>query len=144
MSKSKQAIDVDFFQSSNVTQPLRKGDIRRIVSHVCRQEHVWRAELSIVLVDDKAIQTMNKHFLGHDYVTDVITFPLEHDRISAEVYINVQQAKRQAKEHGVSVQNEMTRLVVHGTLHALGYDDTTSRKRKMMHTVQERYVSDLS
>jgi len=141
---SKQTITVSVFQNSTTEQPLKKTDIRRIISYICTQERVGTAELSVVLVDDKTIRAMNKHFLRHDYVTDVITFPLEEDRINAEMYINVQQAKRQAKEHRVSVQNEMTRLIVHGTLHALGYDDTTPTQRKKMHAVQERYVSDLS
>lgn len=118
--------------------------IQRTAEFVCQQEHVSNAELSFVLVNDRTIRAINKKFLKHDYVTDVITFPLELNEVNAEIYINGQQAKRQAKENSVTVNNEMIRLVVHGTLHAIGYDDTTSEEKKMMDSIQERYVAELS
>lgn len=118
--------------------------VQKAAHYVCLAESVKHAELSFVIINDARIRTINRKFLGHDYVTDVITFPLEQKEVSAEIYINSRQAKRQAKEHHVSVKNEMIRLVVHGTLHAIGYDDTTATAKKKMDTVQERYVSDLS
>ncbi|MFZ4620458.1 MAG: rRNA maturation RNase YbeY [Bacteroidota bacterium] len=118
--------------------------VKKIVQYVCLAEKVKVAELSFVIINDARIRTINRKFLGHDYVTDVITFPLELKEVSAEIYINGMQAKRQAKENHVSVRNEMTRLVVHGTLHAMGYDDTTPTSKKRMDSIQERYVSELS
>jgi probable rRNA maturation factor len=120
------------------------SEIKRIVEFVCVKEKIKNAELSFVIVNDRTIRTINKKFLRHDFVTDVITFPLEPSVINAEIYINTQQAKRQAKENYVTLKNEITRLVVHGTLHAIGYDDTTVILKKKMDSVQERYVSELS
>lgn len=116
---------------------------RTIVRAVCAGEKVRIGELSFVILNDGRIRTINRKFLGHDYVTDVITFPLEEEGLTAEIFINVRQAARQAKEYGVSLKNELTRLVVHGTLHALGYSDTTKAERERMHRVQERYVTAL-
>jgi probable rRNA maturation factor len=118
--------------------------IRRTAEFVCRRERVKNAEFSFVLVDDRSIRRINKKFLNHNYVTDVITFPLEQDEVNAEIYVNAQQARRQAKELGITVRNELTRLVVHGTLHAIGYDDSTKKSKKRMDSIQERYVSELS
>ncbi|MFA6455325.1 MAG: rRNA maturation RNase YbeY [Bacteroidota bacterium] len=118
--------------------------IQGIAAFVCQREKIKDAELSFVIVDDKTIRSINKRFLRHDYVTDVITFPLERNEVNAEIYINAQQMKRQANEHGVSMKNEMSRLVVHGTLHAIGYIDTTTAAKRKMDSVQERYVSELS
>ncbi len=123
---------------------LSASAVEKIIQHVCKAERIKDAELSFVIINDGRIRTINRNFLRHDYVTDVITFPLEQKQVSAEIYINGQQAKRQAKEHQVSVKNEMTRLVVHGTLHAIGYDDTTPTSKKRMDSIQERYVSELS
>jgi len=123
-----------------ITAPL----VKKAALYVCMAESVKDAELSFVIINDSRIRTINRKFLGHDYVTDVITFPLEPGGVSAEIYINGRQAKRQAKEHHVSIRNEMIRLVVHGTLHAIGYDDTKASSKKRMDAVQERYVSDLS
>lgn len=87
---------------------------------------------------------MHKRYFGHDTVTDIITFPLETAGIDSEIYINVEQARRQSKQFKVTMKNELTRLIVHGVLHSLGYDDRTPSLRKKMFDVQERYVEDLS
>lgn len=119
-------------------------DIKRIVEFVCTKKKIKNAELSFVIVSDRVIRTINKKFLHHDYVTDVITFPLETAFVNAEIYINGQQAKRQAKENQVTIRNEIIRLVVHGVLHAIGYDDTSVTTKKKMDSIQERYVSELN
>ena len=124
--------------------PFSGSEVKHIAEFVCKKEKIKNAELSFVLVNDGTIRTINKKFLRHDYVTDVITFPLELKTIAAEIYINTQQAKRQSKKNNVTVKNEITRLVVHGTLHAIGYDDTTIVTKRKMNLIQERYVSELS
>lgn len=124
------------------TQP--KAEFRRIVQYVCRKQKVKEAEFSFVIVNDGMIRSINKKFLQHDFVTDVITFPLERNRNVAEIYINAEQLKRQAKENGVTMKNETIRLVVHSILHTVGYDDTTPTAKKKMDAVQERYVAELS
>jgi rRNA maturation RNase YbeY len=124
--------------------PFSLAAVRRAAEFACRRERVKNAELSFVVVNSRTIRTMNKKFLGHDFITDVITFPLEQRGVHAEIYINGQQAKRQARENGVTVQNEMTRLVIHGTLHAIGYDDTKKASKTRMDSIQERYVAELS
>ncbi len=133
----------------SITKDYKQGafpasSIQRIAEFVCHKENVNNAELSFVLINDRTIRAINRKFLKHDYVTDVITFPLEMNEVNAEIYVNGEQAKRQAKENNVSLKNEMMRLVVHGTLHAIGYDDTTSAKKKRMESIQERYVAELS
>lgn len=132
------------FRDGSLSIPLTYRNIVHIVSHVCKKEKVKNAELSFVIVHDRKIRTINRDFLGHDSVTDVITFPLEEKAVNAEIYINAQQAKRQARQFKVSYKNEMMRLIIHGVLHAVGYDDITEKNRKKMIAVQERYVSELS
>jgi rRNA maturation RNase YbeY len=136
-------IVVDVTSASSI-RTLPKSAFRSIVGYVCAQQKVTEAEFSFVIVDDSTIRSINKKFLKHDFVTDVITFPLEEKRIVAEIYINAQQMKRQAKENGVTMKNEMVRLAVHGILHTMGFDDLTAAAKKRMETVQERYVGELS
>jgi probable rRNA maturation factor len=130
--------------SASGQQFMTKAAVREVVGFVCGKEKVKSAEFSFVIVNDAMIRSINKKFLKHDYVTDIITFPMEQKSIVAEIYINAQQMTRQAKELGVTKRNEMTRLVVHGILHAIGYEDTTAAKKKKMDAVQERYVAALS
>jgi rRNA maturation RNase YbeY len=100
--------------------------------------------MTIVFVTSRRSRLLNREFLQHDYVTDVISFPLERrPRIEGEIYVNLDRAREQARRYGIGFANEILRLVVHGTLHLLGYDDATARAAKTMSKRQEGYVNRL-
>ena len=120
---------------------VSKKTIVRIVSFVFKEECISVGKISCVFVDDNAIKKINTAYLGHRFNTDVITFLIETQPfLEAEIYINTKQARRQARLYNVTVKNELTRLVIHGVLHALGYEDKRTKQRKKMFELQERYV----
>ncbi len=133
-------IEIEITNKSGVRLPLSFLRMKDIITTVLRKEKKSVANISIVFVGDKKIQSVNKKFLQHNYVTDIITFILEEKILEVEIYINPQQAKRQAKEYDVSFLNEISRLLIHGILHCVGYDDTTEKKKKIMFQQQEKYV----
>lgn len=117
---------------------LPKKPIRAYVRRVMGTRQGW---ISVVLVGSRRCRALNKRFLHHDVVTDVIAFPLETGRIlEGEIYVNLDRAKQQARAYHVRFTEEVARLVIHGTLHLLGYDDQTTRTAQLMHRVQERQV----
>ncbi len=119
--------------------PIKK--IRNALCHTLDSENIQSADINVILTGEEAIQNLNKEYLGHDYVTDVISFPLDEDELSGEIYICVEQAGRQAEEYHISLRNELLRLAVHGALHLLGYDDKTEAERIVMFEKQEKYVA---
>ena len=120
---------------------IRRRAAERVVALVLRGERIADGRISCVFVEDRTMRRLNIRYLGHPISTDVITFPIDPlPSPEAEIYINVDQARRQAPAFGVSVLNELTRLLVHGVLHALGYDDTRTKQRKEMFEKQEAYV----
>jgi rRNA maturation RNase YbeY len=120
---------------------VSKKAIGRIVSFVFKEERIRAGKISCVFVDDNAIKKINTAYLGHRFNTDVITFLIETQPfLEAEIYINVKQARRQARLYKVTMKNELARLVIHGVLHALGYEDKRTKQRKEMFELQERYV----
>ncbi len=120
---------------------MRVGLVTRYVKRVLRCAGVTIANVSVVFVDSRYCRRMNRLYLKHDFVTDVISFPLENGRVlEGEIYVNLDRARSQAKEFGVNVANEVARLVIHGTLHLVGYDDTGGRKAKLMKTEEERQM----
>lgn len=128
--------------SNGIRVRFTQKEIEKVANAVLRAEKIFEASISVIFVDDKFITAINKKFLRHNYTTDVITFPLETEKeISAEIYINVLQAKRQAKEFGVSLKNELLRLIVHGILHTVGYDDIEIKEQTKMIRKQEQYVA---
>jgi rRNA maturation RNase YbeY len=130
----------------NITNAHRRYRIGRnaatgFVRSVLMRERRRRADVSVVFVDSRFIRKMNRRFLGHDYVTDVISFPLDnHPSLEGEIYINLDRARAQAKEYGVPFGNEVARLVIHGTLHLAGYRDRTARQARQMRREECRHL----
>lgn len=103
-------------------------------------------EVSVALLDDPAIQALNRDHLGHDYPTDVLSFALwsEGEPVVGDIYIGVDQALRQASEAGVPPREEIARLAVHGTLHVLGHDHPEAaqdRPTSPMYRLQEAILA---
>jgi rRNA maturation RNase YbeY len=101
-------------------------------------EGIRSAVISIVGVNNRRCKRLNRTFLGHDYVTDVISFPLEDvPRLEGEIYINLDRARVQAGEYNVSTRDELARLAIHGTLHLTGCDDRTHAQAVRMHARED-------
>ncbi|MFI5227870.1 MAG: rRNA maturation RNase YbeY [Gemmatimonadales bacterium] len=126
--------------------PLGCEAIASVARGVLRREGVRSALLSIALVDRAAIARINRRHLGHPGPTDVISFAFARatprDPIVGDIYIAPDVARANARAGGVPVRNEITRLVVHGVLHILGYDHPLGegRERSPMWRRQERLV----
>lgn len=119
--------------------PLKK--ISSTVERVCSGEKIKAAEISVIILNSNDIKTINKKYLNHNYITDVIAFSLSDDTIDAEIYICAEQAQKQAREYKVSTTNELMRLAAHGTLHVVGYDDVEDEDRAEMHLLENKYIS---
>lgn len=115
--------------------------IKFIIESILNDYKIFNAEIGIVLQDNKNIKKINSKFLNHNYSTDVISFRLEDEPLEGEIYISVEKALEQSKEYKVSLTNEMLRLVTHGMLHIIGFEDDTSEKREEMHKLENYYLS---
>ena len=82
-------------------------------------------EITYVFLSDEELLKINRTHLNHDYYTDIITFPL-HDEgapILSDIFISLDRVKDNAGAYGVSFEDELHRVMAHGLLHLLGYDD---------------------
>lgn len=119
--------------------------LSRAVEVVLSSEGVPEAEVSVTLLVDEEMRDLNRKHLGHDYVTDVIAFPLWEpgELVVGDICIGLEQARRQATELGASVAEELVRLTVHGTLHVLGWEhpeEAGGREESTMWRRQEELV----
>lgn len=118
--------------------------VTRCVELVMRGEGYRTGEINVVCISDGISRTLNRRYLRHDYATDVICFPLgEGDAVEGEIYVNLDRARVQARTYGVSRAHELARLVAHGTLHLVGYDDTQPRARTRMRRKEDQYLAHL-
>jgi len=101
--------------------------VRRTLEEEGREE----GEISVTLLPDDEIRAMNREHRGEDRTTDVLAFALhgEDEAPLGDVYVGVEQARRQAREAGVGWAEELVRLAIHGTLHVLGWDHPEGEER---------------
>ena len=116
----------------------------RAIRNVLRKEKKRIDGISVVYTNDSRIRLINRKHLHHDYVTDVITFELEQSpRLETEIYINLDRARSQARKYGQTFYGETTRLLVHGLLHVLGYNDKSKKDTALMRREEDTLVETL-
>lgn len=127
--------------------PLSRALVQRVVQAVLRLER-RDAVISVTFVGRDAMRRLNAEHKDHDYPTDVLTFALTDPagRTIGDVYVCPWVARREAQSRSIPLREELIRLIVHGTLHALGRDhpEGKTRTRSAMWRRQERYVETLA
>lgn len=127
--------------------PLTRAEISRIVRRVLAAEK-RTATVSLTFCGPARMRRLNLGWKGRDAITDVIAFALPQPGggLAGDVYICSSRARAEARARGLTWRNELIRLVIHGTLHVLGYDhpEGTGRTRSSMWRRQERYVKVLA
>ena len=135
-------ISVSVFHTS-AGRAMRRDETIRIARRVLTGERRTRAELRIIYIDDRAMIRLNTTYLRRRHATDVLSFPLgDHPErlLEGEVYVNLDQARRQARRYRVTLKNEAARLVIHGVLHLLEYDDKLAREKREMSRLEDEYL----
>lgn len=101
--------------------------------------------LSIVFLSSGSIRKINWEYLKHNYSTDIITFNYSGNNIDldGEIFISVDDALENSKRFNCTVDNELFRLVIHGILHMIGYDDQTEIERKDMKKNENKFLNEL-
>lgn len=99
-------------------------------------------DISIIFCSDNYILDINRRYLSHDYFTDIITFDYcEGDRLSGDLFISVDSVRENSVEYGTEFKDELNRVIVHGILHLIGYDDHTEEDVKVMRSKEDYYLS---
>ena len=98
-------------------------------------------DLSIIFCSDNYILDVNMRYLQHDYFTDIITFDYcEKDILSGDLFISIDSVRENAAYYGVAFADELDRVMVHGLLHLIGYDDHTEEEITTMRSKENYYL----
>lgn len=96
-------------------------------------------DINIIFCSNDYILDLNKRFLNHNYYTDVITFPYsENDILSGDIFISIDQVKSNSKEFKATFNEELHRVIIHGILHIIGFNDETDQERMHMHVLEDK------
>ncbi|MES2591063.1 MAG: rRNA maturation RNase YbeY [Bacteroidota bacterium] len=105
-------------------------------------------EMTFVFCSDAYLLNINKQYLNHDTYTDIITFDYSKEDskqpISGDIFISLDRIKENAEKYSKSFENELNRVIIHGTLHLLGYTDKTKISKAEMTTQEDLCLKLLS
>lgn len=98
-------------------------------------------DISIIFCSDNYILDVNMKYLSHDYFTDIITFDYcEGKTLSGDLFISIDSVRENASFYGSEFSDELNRVIVHGLLHLIGYDDHNEKDRKIMREKENYYL----
>lgn len=98
-------------------------------------------DINFIFCSDNYILDVNMKYLQHDYFTDIITFDYcEGKVLSGDLFISVDSVRENSIEFGTDFEEELHRVIVHGVLHLIGYDDHTEEDKKVMRQKENYYL----
>lgn len=123
-----------FYTTENVKAPkLEKRKTNVWIKTVAEKYDKKIGEIAYIFCDDAKILEVNKTYLQHDYFTDIITFDYcEGVVLNGDIFISLDTVRTNAQEFGVTFENELHRILIHGILHLCGQEDKTPEARLEM------------
>ena len=130
---------------------LDRKQILQVIRRVMKEEGRAAKSLSIVLTDNRHMRDLNREYLGHDSLTDVISFPLEdldwpsghaNGGLNGEIIASAELAVQQAQNTNTDPRAELMLYIVHGLLHLMGYDDRNPDVARRMHAREDALLEE--
>lgn len=135
-------MNVELFYEDTEILDLRPEFFVSWLDEVCQSHDKTLGDVSLIFTSDDYLLDMNRQHLEHDYYTDIITFNYVEEDISGDLFISVDRVRDNAKSVGVMFHVELYRVVVHGVLHLIGFNDKSDEEQEEM-TRQENRALDL-
>lgn len=134
---------VNFFFEDISFNLKQKVSLRKWVKSCINAEGFKLKELNFIFCSDNYLLKINQEYLKHDTFTDIITFDnSEQDQyIVGDIFISVERVKENAIKFKVSEQDELHRVMIHGTLHLLGYPDKGTKAKTLMTNKENHYLT---
>lgn len=130
-SNPGQSTSIQFFKADVAFRFQGKSKISDWIKKVVKREGGSLTSLNIVFCSDDYLLNINRDYLNHDYLTDIITFDYsEGKKLSGEIYISIGRVRDNANGLSIPFAIELRRVMIHGVLHLLGYKDKTASQKK--------------
>lgn len=120
---------------------LSKFNVEANIEKLVVNENRTLGDVNYILCSDAYLLDINRQYLNHDYYTDVISFDYCEDNvISGDIFISVDTVADNAKEYGVTFEKELARVMIHGVLHFVGYNDKSDEEVPVMRAKENQYL----
>ncbi|MDP6684835.1 MAG: rRNA maturation RNase YbeY [Candidatus Marinimicrobia bacterium] len=125
---------------------IDKDVCKEIVKSVFKAQRIQNSEITVIFGKDELLTSLKKKHFGKDHLTDVIAFRLNNEseqQVEGEIYISLPRAKENALHYNEPFEKEISRLIIHGSLHLIGYTDNTSISKNKMTEMEEHYLGNI-
>ena len=131
------------YNINNVAKPdINEAEVSAWVRQVAKSYGKVVGDVNYIFVDDETILDINRRFIGHDYYTDHIGFDYSQaDALSGDIYISLDTVQSNAELFGVTPDEELHRIIIHGLLHLCGLRDKTPEERQQMQQAEDQALS---
>jgi rRNA maturation RNase YbeY len=134
--------EIHFFKEGVTFRLKGKELLQEWIARVIRKEKRKAGTINFIFCSDPYLKKMNRQYLQHESNTDVITFDnSENGLVSGDIFISTDRVTFNAKQYGTAFDEELHRVMIHGILHLLGYDDRTEKQEKEIRRKEDEYLA---
>lgn len=135
---------INFFTEDSSFTLKNKRKLKSWIQDTVQLENCKTGEINYIFTSDKYLLNINKQYLSHNYYTDIITFNYcENKVINGDIYISIDTVKNNSTRFAVTFNEELNRVMIHGVLHLLGYDDHNEKEKSQMREKENYYLERL-
>lgn len=136
---------INFFSEDIQFELENESKISNWIKSIIQENNKQLTTLNFILTSDEEVHRINKEYLQHDTYTDIITFPMSEEAvIEGDIFVSIDRIKDNAKKLSVTFENELHRVLIHGVLHLIGFDDKTPELKKEMRKAEDDCLEKLS
>tara|TARA_R110001599_G_scaffold160515_1_gene348307 strand:- start:19238 stop:19666 length:429 start_codon:yes stop_codon:yes gene_type:complete len=136
--------NISFFSEDIDFSLNQEEKITLWLERIAESENTSIEEISYIFCTDDYLLKINQEYLDHDYYTDIITFDNRdspEDPIESDIFVSIDRVTENATDQNVSFEHELNRVLAHGLLHLIGYNDKTEEEQQLMREKEEAYLS---
>ena len=136
-------LPIHFF-SEDISFTLKeKNKVRNWIRNTIRSEGKKLRELNLIFCSDTYLLEINKQYLDHDTFTDIVTFDNSEspELIIGDIFISIDRIRENAAKYKVAEKDELHRVIIHGTLHLIGYKDKTKFDKNLMTEKEDQHLA---
>ena len=135
-------VKIQLHKDNSIRSKLNKINFEYVIEKLMLSEGIDKALVSVIVSDDMQLNALKKKFFSEDVFTDVIAFnynELDED-INGDIYISFERVKENSLKYSDSTESEFMRVLIHGALHLIGYDDKDHDKKQIMTNKENYYI----
>lgn len=134
---------INFFEEDISFRLKDKNAVKRWVKETISAEGFRLDELNYIFCSDNYLLQINQQYLNHDTLTDIVTFDNseKEDTIAGDIFISIERIRENAANFKVSQTDELHRVIIHGALHLLGYQDKKKEDKALMTQKEDFYLT---